>query len=519
MTQRSIAQIGSEPRPHEGPCRTYKLDFPTVVAKLKQEWTFGAKIGGGSFARVVKATDENGTVHAAKFVKKQPGASREMLLAELTGVRNIVPVVDSGEINDEYVLVMPMAETSLRDYMEQNDPLPQPQALQVLLDVATALADLEGKVVHRDLKPENVLLLDGTWCLADFGISRYAEAATEAGETRKHFMTLPYAAPEQWLAEHATPATDIYAFGVMAFELLEGSRPFEGTREQLRDSHLHSDPPNMTVGPVLAALVQECLFKAQQARPPAANLLAKLSKVRERAADSRWERLASANQAEVQRRSVVDAESAREQTEYERRLRLLAAAIASWSRISEQFHEIIQDYLSAATLDVRHDKHWSVGLNDATFGLSYPSFQSEPGWDLPFDVVATATLSLLTPARTSADQQWMGRSHSLYFADALVEGEYAWFETAFMDMPMMNRTGFRDQEPFAISDLADVGLHHALGGVVGTRQIAWEFTRVDPGECDDFLQRWLDWFASSAEGTMYRPSQLPEHPVPRTWRR
>jgi serine/threonine protein kinase len=52
-------------------------------------------------------------------------------------------------------------------------------AIPILADIATALADLDGKVVHRDLKPENVLLLNGTWCLADFGISRYAEATDD----------------------------------------------------------------------------------------------------------------------------------------------------------------------------------------------------------------------------------------------------------------------------------------------------------------------------------------------------
>ena len=137
-------------------CQRLKLDSASVGAELQQQWTFGAEINGGSFARVVEATDVKGAIHAAKFVRKQPGASREMLLAELAGVRNVVPVVDSGEIGDEYVLVMPMAEVSLRDHIEQDGPLPHPEALQVLLDVATALSDLDGKVVHRDLKPENV---------------------------------------------------------------------------------------------------------------------------------------------------------------------------------------------------------------------------------------------------------------------------------------------------------------------------------------------------------------------------
>lgn len=407
--------------------------------ELNQPWVFGTQIGGGGFARVVKATDEGGVVHAAKFVKKQPGASREMLLAELDGVRNVVPVVDSGEVGDEYVLVMPLAETSLRDHIEQAGPLSQADALAVLIDVAIALTDLDGVVVHRDIKPENVLRLNGAWCLADFGISRYADAATESGETRKHFMSGPYAAPEQWLAKHTTSATDVYAFGVLAFELLEQHLPFDGmTWEDLREAHLHSDPPAMTVGPVLAALVQECMFKAPEARPTAANLLARLSKAQERAADSRWSRLASANHAVVQRRAAADAETAREQTEFERRQGLFAASTASWSRISDQFHEIVNEYLSAATVVVRHDKHWSIELNDAMLGLSYPAFQTLCRPEISFDIVATSTLSLLTPKRTEGGQQWIGRSHSLYFADAFAEGEYAWFETAFMDMPKLS---------------------------------------------------------------------------------
>lgn len=494
--------------------------LPAVETPLQQQWSFGAQIGGGGFARVIKATDENGVLHAAKFVEKQPGASRELLLADLEGARNVLPVIDSGEFGDAYVLVMPLADMSLREHIEQAGPLPQADALQILVDVATALADLEGKVVHRDLKPENVLLLNGSWCLADFGISRYVDATTEADATRKRFMSAPYAAPEQWMDERATAATDIYAFGVMGFELLEGRRPFDGTREDLRDHHLYTDAPAPSVGPVLAAMVQECLFKAPEARPGATNLLAKLVNARDHAADSRWERLAWANHAEVQRRAEREAATAREQTELKRRDRLFSAAEWSWSRISEQFQEVINDYLTAATINVRHDKHWSIELNGAKFGLSYPKLQSVSRPELPFDVIATATLSVRSPAaRDRGDGRWAGRSHSLYFADVMVEREYAWFETAFMDMPLIRGTGSRDQQPFAIDDLGDVALHHALGKVVGECQIAWEFTRVESGHCDNFIQRWLEWFAAAAEGELSRPSRMPERDVPQNWRR
>ena len=123
--------------------------------------------------------------------------------------------------------------------------------------------DLEGKVVHRDLKPENVLRLDGRWCLADFGISRYAEATT-APDTRKFAMSPQYAAPERWRAERASGAADVYAVGVMAYEMLTGVLPFAGPAfEDFRDAHLHQDPAHLGEVPAaLAALVEECLYKA-----------------------------------------------------------------------------------------------------------------------------------------------------------------------------------------------------------------------------------------------------------------
>jgi serine/threonine-protein kinase len=89
------------------------------------------------------------------------------------------------------------------------------------------------------------LLLNGRWCLADFGISRYAEATT-APDTRKYAMTAPYAAPEQWQFERATAATDIYALGVIGYEMLAGARPIAGpSPEQYREQHLQQTPPQL----------------------------------------------------------------------------------------------------------------------------------------------------------------------------------------------------------------------------------------------------------------------------------
>jgi serine/threonine protein kinase len=172
----------------------------------------------------------------------------------------------------------------------------------VLVDIADALVALDGRVVHRDLKPENVLELDGRWCLADFGIARYAEATT-ATETRKGAMSLPYAAPERFRGERAGAAADVYSVGVMGYELLSGELPFRGSSpEEFQDAHLHHDPPDLEAVPaLLAALVTECLYKSPGARPTPANLRARLERAANAAPSGGLARLSDANMNEVQR--------------------------------------------------------------------------------------------------------------------------------------------------------------------------------------------------------------------------
>jgi eukaryotic-like serine/threonine-protein kinase len=80
---------------------------------------------------------------------------------------------------------MPLAEGSLRDHLKDIGALEATEVIDVLQDVADALEALDGRAVHRDLKPENILRLDGKWCLADFGIARYAEAATARTPARE----------------------------------------------------------------------------------------------------------------------------------------------------------------------------------------------------------------------------------------------------------------------------------------------------------------------------------------------
>ena len=154
---------------------------------------------------------------------------------------------------------MPRAELSLADRLAAVDQaIDQAEGIDILIDVATALESLHSRVGHRDLNSGNVLLYQRDWCLTDFGISRYADATTDLAK-RKCSLTPAYAAPEQWHHGRSRGATDVYAFGVVAFQILSGWLPFEGSSaEDFREQHLHGPvPPLLGVRPALAALIGE----------------------------------------------------------------------------------------------------------------------------------------------------------------------------------------------------------------------------------------------------------------------
>ena len=170
------------------------MQIPEVI-DLSQAWRIGEQIGGGGFATVYLAWSDSSGTAVAKFIPKSPGAGRELLFEDLDGVPNVVPILDRGETEQHWVIVMPKAEKSLRQHLEQvGGILPTNEAVQILIDISEALVGMKGRVVHRDIKPDNILLLDDHWCLADFGISRYA-GATTAPDTRKYSWTPAYAAP------------------------------------------------------------------------------------------------------------------------------------------------------------------------------------------------------------------------------------------------------------------------------------------------------------------------------------
>jgi serine/threonine protein kinase len=187
---------------------------------------------------------------------------------------NIARVLDLGEQDGRPYLVMELLEgESLAARIGRAGGMAPPEASRVVAAVADALeAAHRAGVVHRDVKPGNVFLTsDGEVKVLDFGI---ASAAGEAALTTGEMLGTPaYLAPERVLGHPATPAADIYALGVVLYELLAGRRPFEdGSDIELAMAHVHAHPAPLAVAapsapPFLVAACEQAMAKDPSARP------------------------------------------------------------------------------------------------------------------------------------------------------------------------------------------------------------------------------------------------------------
>ena len=194
---------------------------------------------------------------------------------------NIAAVFDYGDDHDVPYLVMelvPGQPLSALIETTGGDGLEPDVVRSIAGQAALALAAAhESGVVHRDVKPANIIVTpDGQAKLTDFGIARPANGKghTVTGEV---LGTPEYLSPEQALGESATEASDLYALGVIAHEMLTGSKPFDaGTPVATAVAQVSEEPPPLppTVPDDLRSVVEACLAKSPDERPADARALA-----------------------------------------------------------------------------------------------------------------------------------------------------------------------------------------------------------------------------------------------------
>src|SRR5690349_8536501 len=206
------------------------------------------ELGGGGMSRVFVAQDTalDRTV-VVKVLHPEMAAAvnierfrREIRVSAQLQHPHIVPVLSAGETAGLPYFTMPYVEgKTLRAELTAGGQLPIRTATLLLREIASALAYSHAHgVVHRDIKPENILISGGSAMVTDFGVAKALAASTlhKSGTLTSAGVALgtpAYMAPEQITGDNDADArADIYAFGVVAYEMLTGSAPFAGSSPQ-----------------------------------------------------------------------------------------------------------------------------------------------------------------------------------------------------------------------------------------------------------------------------------------------
>ena len=264
-----------------------------LTAALAGRYTIEREVGAGGMATVYLAHDVRHDRKVALKVLRPElaatlGADRflnEIRIAANLTHPHILPLHDSGEADGFLFYVMPFIEgESLRARLSRQGELPVPESAKILRDVVDALAYAhQHGVVHRDIKPDNVLLSGRHAMVTDFGVAKAVSEATGRQQLTTAGVALgtpAYMAPEQAVADpHVDHRADLYAVGVLAYEMLTGRPPFAGPSPQaVLAAHVTEPAKPITairqaVPAPLAQLIMQCLEKRPADRPTSAEVL------------------------------------------------------------------------------------------------------------------------------------------------------------------------------------------------------------------------------------------------------
>lgn len=251
-----------------------------VGSTIDSRYVIEARIARGGMATVYRAKDTRlDRPVALKIMYPHLAESQDFVArfrrearaaAKLTNP-GVVAVYDQGTTDGSSYLVMELVQgPNLRTYLRSQGCLTLGEALKITKEIFDALAAAHRSgLVHRDVKPENVLIpQSGAVKVADFGLARAASEVT-AATTGSILGTVAYLAPETVSGETADARVDVYATGIMLYELLAGTPPFTGdTPIQVAYAHVHNDTPRIRQAePWVPEAVEELIAKLTERDP------------------------------------------------------------------------------------------------------------------------------------------------------------------------------------------------------------------------------------------------------------
>lgn len=251
-----------------------------VGKRLDGRYEIQEIIGNGGMANVYKAYDKlEDQFVALKILKDEYSDNEEFLrrfrneskAISVLSHSNIVRIIDvSFGNNIQYIVMEYIDGITLKQYMEQAKVLTWKEAVHFSLQILKALQHAhENGVVHRDIKPENIMLQeDGTIKVTDFGIASFARDESRM-KSSTAIGSVHYISPEQATGASADERTDVYSVGVMLYEMLTGTLPFDGVNaEQIAVMHMQAKAKApRTINDTIPEGLEEIVIRAMQKNP------------------------------------------------------------------------------------------------------------------------------------------------------------------------------------------------------------------------------------------------------------
>lgn len=462
----------------------------------------------GGFGEVFEGQDASGQAVAVKRLSLTVGdaAHRELKIAdELAGkvLQHSLAVFDSGEDSEGggYFVVMPRAEGSLADELKKRGMFNEKEATEILGQIAEGLKEVEF-LVHRDLKPGNILFHDGRWKIADFGIARFVEDATSS-KTVRDFLSAQYAAPEQWLGEHATHATDVYALSCIAYVLLRGEPPFLGpTQADFQRQHTLQTPPPLTgVDSRLRAIFSAGLRKPQTGRPPIDRVISVLRDAASSPSSSSpgMAALQAANAAEAERVSAAAAQAEGERRRAVERTALVHTGDEVLRHIIERMKHLVTTNVSEAKIraSLPSSLHVVMGPAEMVVVLDGATPPDTSFHSAKWSVASMGRIQV----RQGAPLEW-NHGATLWYMERQPQSGYRWYEVSYRRHALASGPIIG---PFAIQNIGnDIFRNADLAAGPGMHVIEVESgpTPIDDENVDTFLDRWLARLAQAYEGRL-----------------
>jgi eukaryotic-like serine/threonine-protein kinase len=248
--------------------------------RIANRYLIEALLGVGGMGVVYRARDEQLEIEIALKLLRPELASRpeaferfrqELLLARKVSSPHVVRIHDLVADGQRWLISMDFVPgRSLEQYLDNRGPLSQDEALSIARQIALGLSTAHASgIVHRDLKPANVLLRDdGHACITDFGVARSMGAVRVTG-TGMMVGTPDYLSPEQARGEAVDHRSDLYALGLILYEMLSGQRPFEDTTaaESLAQRQFSRPPRLRRVRPEVSPWTERLVLRLLDPNP------------------------------------------------------------------------------------------------------------------------------------------------------------------------------------------------------------------------------------------------------------